>query len=140
MDDSTIFILIFSGVTIILLAFAYRTVKRMVGNLQQAEAAEQQIIQQGITADATILDVWETGVRHSLDNDPQLGLRLTVAPPNQTPYEAEIKIMASPLQLVQLQPGQTITVHIDPADPHNIILPPAHPTITNLDDLSKELL
>jgi hypothetical protein len=111
-------------VLVVVTAVSYRIVKRMIGRHLQTDAAQQQIIQNGIPAQATILDVWETGIviRHKT----QLSLRLNVMAPNQASYEVETQTIATPLEVVKLQPGHTISIHIDPTDLQNIVLPTGH--------------
>ena len=120
MNDSMITFLVVLGVLVVVTAVAYRTTKRMINSHIQNDAAQQQIIQNGIIAPATIIDIWETGIH--IRHNPQLGLRLSIVPPNQAHYVAETKIIATPLQVAQLKPGQAITIHIDPNNPQNIIL------------------
>jgi hypothetical protein len=134
MADSTVTTLIILGVVAAFITIAYGIIKRLINKHLRADAVRQHIIQNGIAAEATILDVWETGLRLSTSHDPLIGLRLNITPPHQAPYEAETQIFASPLQITQLQPGKTTTVNIDPDNPHNIILPLPQTPI-NFDDL-----
>jgi hypothetical protein len=53
-------------------------------------------------------------------------IQFSIVPPNQAHYVAETKIIATPLQVAQLQSGQAITVHIDPNNPQNTVLPTGH--------------
>lgn len=120
MSDTTIIILITVGVLVVFGAIAYRTTKGIIGGHVQAEATKQQVIDNGIVAEATVIDVWETG--YFVTQDRELGLRLNITPPHQPPYEAEAKFLASPLEIVKLQPGQVTAVYIDLNDPQNIVI------------------
>lgn len=83
MDDTIILALIVLGVLAVVTAVSYVVVKRTVGGHLEADAAKQQVINQGIEAEAAVIDVWETGffIRHK----PQPGLRLNIILPN--PYK-----------------------------------------------------
>ncbi|GJM41466.1 MAG: hypothetical protein DHS20C20_17480 [Ardenticatenaceae bacterium] len=120
MEDTTITGLIILSVLVVATIISVRTIKRIMSGHLQQDAAKQQIINNGIVAQAVVLEVWETGVH--IRHKPQLGLHLKISPPNQAPYEAETQLIATPLQLVQLQSGKTISVHIDPNNPQNVVV------------------
>jgi hypothetical protein len=83
MDDTIILVLIVLGVLAVVTAVSYVVIKRTVGGPLEADAAKQQAINQGIEAEATVIDVWETGF--IWNHKPQLSLRLKVILPN--PYK-----------------------------------------------------
>jgi hypothetical protein len=75
----------------------------------------------GEPAQATVLQVWDTGI--TVNNDPVIGLRLTVERPGQSPYEAVIqKSRVSRVHIPQFQPGSRVPIKIDPKDPARVAL------------------
>jgi hypothetical protein len=65
----------------------------------------------GVSAQATVLKVWDTGV--TVNNNPRIGMLLQVSPPNGMPYKVETKILISRLETANYQPGISIPVKID---------------------------
>jgi hypothetical protein len=120
MDGTMITVLIVLGALLVMAAVSFLVIKQIIGSHLKADAARQQVLDKGIKAEATVVDVWETGIfiRHK----PQLGLRLNITRPGKAAYEAETVIIATPLQVALLQPGQTITVYVDPNNPENIAM------------------
>ena len=84
MDGTTITVLIVFGLLVVIAAVSYVVIKQTVGGHLEADVAKQQVINKGIVAEATVIDVWETGIfiRHK----PQLGLRLNITPPGRAAY------------------------------------------------------
>jgi hypothetical protein len=75
----------------------------------------------GEPARGTVLEVWDTGM--TLNNDPVIGLRLTVARSGHPPYEAVIKKSpVSRVHIPQFQPGSSVPIRIDPRDPARVAL------------------
>jgi hypothetical protein len=75
----------------------------------------------GEPARATVLEVWDTGV--TVNNDPVIGLRLTVDRPGHAPYEAVIrKSRVSRVHVPQFQPGPHVAIKVDPNDPARVAL------------------
>ena len=68
----------------------------------------------GEPADATILQVWDTGM--TLGHDPVVGLLLQVNPREGTPFQARTKCLISRLDTSQFQPGNVVPVRFDPKD------------------------
>ena len=75
-------------------------------------------IKNGVTAQATVLKVWDTGV--SINDNPQVGLRLQVSPAGANPFQTETKTIVSRLNVALVQPGITAEVKYDPLDPKRI--------------------
>ena len=71
-------------------------------------------IKNGVTAEATILKVWDTGV--SINDNPQVGLLLEVHPLTGTVFQVEAKKVVSRLQTSLIQPGVKAQVLYDPAN------------------------
>jgi hypothetical protein len=75
----------------------------------------------GESARATVLAVWDTGI--TVNNDPVIGLKVTVERVGRPPYEAIIqKSLVSRVHLPQFQPGSRVPVRVDPKDPSRVAL------------------
>lgn len=74
----------------------------------------RQLMQTGETAQATILRVWETGVR--INEQPQIGLQLNVTPATRPAFQAEARMTISFMQAGYYQPGMIVEVKYDPND------------------------
>ena len=74
----------------------------------------------GLPATATVLQIWETGVR--VNNNPVVGFLLEVHAEGMEPYQAETKALISILQIPQIQPGAVLKIKYDPEDPSRVAL------------------
>ena len=75
-------------------------------------------IKNGVTAQAKVLKVWDTGV--SINDNPQVGLLLEITPPGLTPFQAQAKTLVSRLNAALVQPGVTAEVKYDPQKPKRL--------------------
>jgi hypothetical protein len=75
-------------------------------------------IKNGVTAQARVVKVWDTGV--SINDNPQVGLLLEVSPPGGATFQAEAKSMVSRLNAALVQPGITAEVKYDPEKPQRL--------------------
>lgn len=66
----------------------------------------------GVTANATILEVWETGT--TVNDNPVIGMRVEVKPLRHPPFTAKLKMLVSIVHIPQYQPGEIIPVRFDP--------------------------
>src|SRR5262245_59393925 len=67
----------------------------------------------GEPASGTVMQVWDTGI--TVNDDPVIGLRLTVHRATGEPYEAIInKSLVSRVHIPQFQPGWQVPVRVDP--------------------------
>jgi hypothetical protein len=74
-----------------------------------------QLLQHGVSASATIEELWDTG--WTINEDPVIGMKVRVQPADGQPFEAVIKhTEVSRLSVPQFQPGQVIPVRYDPKD------------------------
>lgn len=105
--------LIFTVATIIFVIFIFR---RVFGGIKQ----QNQLLMTGEPAQATVLQLWDTGMK--LNDNPQVGLLLEVRPANRQAYQVETKCFVSFLKLPQVQPGAIVHVKVDPADPTRVAL------------------
>src|SRR5689334_10808821 len=78
------------------------------------EGDNKQVRASGVPADATVLQIWDTGV--TLNNDPVVGFLLDVHPAGQTAFQAKTKQVVSRLAVPRVQPGATLRVFYDPKD------------------------
>ena len=80
----------------------------------------KQVTQTGLDATASIVRIWETGVR--INDNPQVGMLLQVQPPGGTPFQAEVTKTVSIVELPQIQPGAQLQVKYDPADTSRVAI------------------
>jgi len=93
--------------------------------------SDSDLVATGVSAQAEILEHWETGIK--VNDEPVIGLRVRVKPADRPPYEATIKrVLISQLEIPQFQPGAVIPVRFDPKDPSrvSIDLSPGSPAKT----------
>jgi hypothetical protein len=105
---------------IIIMSFAVPVF--FVVKLLRGSAERSRILAQGIPAQATILQIWETGVR--VNDSPQVGFRISVMPPSGIPYETQTTMVISQLMIPRIQPGAVVRAKLDPANPNNVALEP----------------
>ena len=75
----------------------------------------------GEAARGTVVEVWDTGI--TVNDDPVIGLRLTVQRSGHAPYEAVInKSLVSRVHIPQFQPGSQVPVRVDPHDSTRVAL------------------
>lgn len=79
----------------------------------------REILQNGISGEATILKIWETGT--FVNNRPRLGMELDVRPVSGAPYRTQTKMVVSFINLAKFQPGAVIPVRISREDPEKIL-------------------
>lgn len=84
------------------------------------EDVAQEIRAVGLPAEATVLRIWETGVK--VNDNPVVGFLLEVHAPDLEPWEAETKALISILDIPQIQPGASLQVVYDPDDPSRVAI------------------
>src|SRR6188474_3470707 len=72
------------------------------------------LLKTGEQATATILSVADTGI--TVNDSPMVKLKLKVKRPNHPDYETEAQQLISRLQTSYYQPGQQLSIRIDPHD------------------------
>jgi hypothetical protein len=80
----------------------------------------KKILATGLPAQATILEVRDTGV--TVNNNPQIKLILQVTPQTGMPYQAEVKLLISRLETYKYQSGMVLPVKYDPNDTSKIAI------------------
>ncbi len=79
--------------------------------------------QSGVPATAQILEVWDTG--WTINDNPVIGMRVRVEPPDRPAFEARIeKTTISRIAVPQFQPGAEIPVRFDPRNPGVVAVDP----------------
>ncbi len=105
---------IFLLIVVLVIVFVYRKVFAPVG-------AQRKLQRTGLPAEASILDIRETG--WTVNNIyPVVKLRLEVRPPGGEPYQAEVQTLVGRLDVPQLQPGALVAVRYDPRHPSRVAL------------------
>ena len=95
--------------------FAGRVKKKFYANYDNAD-----LLKNGNEAPATILKVWQTGLKVNINE--QIGLRLQVQAPDSDPYETEIKAVVPKVLMGQYQEGRAVQVNVDPYDHTRVAL------------------
>lgn len=70
------------------------------------------VLEEGVMAQATIVDVWDTGT--TINENPLVGFKLEVQPPGELSFEAETEKVISRLEVARFQPGVIVRVKYDP--------------------------
>jgi hypothetical protein len=105
-----------TGLAVLALLAGCTVVDRMSG---VSDAKELQ--RSGVAASARILEIWDTGI--TVNDDPVIGMRVEVSPPDGPVYPATIpKSLISRLDIPRFQPGATVSVRIDPKNPDRLAL------------------
>ena len=81
---------------------------------------DRETLRSGMPAQATILQVWQTGTY--VNYSPQVGMRLQVQPPYGAAYEAQVTAVIPMVNIPQFQPGVQVPVKISPKDPSKVAL------------------
>lgn len=86
----------------------------------RAAADAERIKAQGVPGTATILGMEQTGV--TLNEQPQIELRLQVSTQMHGAYEVMVKEYVPLMLLGTLSSGRPLPVKVDPADPQSVII------------------
>jgi hypothetical protein len=109
------------GAAVALLAVTVLSGACALANKMSGEGEATAIRKVGEPASATVLSIWDTGI--TVNDDPVIGLRVTVERPGQEPYEAVIeKSLVSRVHLAMFQPGARVPVKVDPNNPARVAL------------------
>ncbi len=109
-----IFVTVFVLVVLLIIFFVFRKIFGPVGK-------QRKLQRDGLPAEATILEVRETGWTVN-GIYPMIKLKLEVRPPGKPPYPAEIQTLIGRLDIPQFQPGIVVPVKYDPRHPSNVAL------------------
>jgi hypothetical protein len=86
------------------------------------ETEARAIRQVGTPAEATVVQIWDTGI--TVNDDPVVGFLLDVKPDGQPPFQAKTKARVSRLAVPRVQPGARLRVMFDPKDTTRVALDP----------------
>ena len=89
--------------------------KKFYANYDNAD-----LLKNGNEAPATILKVWQTGLKVNIN--VQIGLRLQVQAPDGDTYETEIKAVVPKVMVGRYQEGNAVQVNVDPYDRTRVAL------------------
>ena len=103
--------------TIVLIIVITRFTKGMI---KKTVGVDQGVLQNGIPAQAKILNIQQTGVM--LNNQPQVAFDLEVYQPGRGPYRAQAKAVIPIVNIPQYQPGVEVPVKVDPNNPAQVVL------------------
>jgi hypothetical protein len=104
------------AITVVVLVFVFLVFRKVFGGISRNNA----LLTNGEPAQATVLQLWDTGV--SLNDNPQVGLVLEVRPQNRPAYQVQTKSFISRLKVSQVQTGAVVAVKVDPTDPAKVAL------------------
>jgi hypothetical protein len=86
------------------------------------EREAKQIRAVGLPAEATVVQIWDTGV--TINDDPVVGFLLDVRPPGREGFQARTKARISRLAVPRIQPGARLRITYDPKDTSRVALDP----------------
>ena|SRR5689334_8032941 len=103
-------------ITVVVLFFVFR----FLGNLNKANQASQQLLMTGIPATATVVQLEDGGMR--VNDNPMVNIMLQINSTQFGNYQTVVQSIVPMIRLAQVQPGQTVNVKIDPANPQRVAL------------------
>jgi hypothetical protein len=103
-------------ITVVVLFFVFR----LLGNLNKASQATQQLLMTGVPATATILQLQDGGMR--VNENPMVNVMLEINSAQFGKYQAVVQSIVPMIKLAQVQPGQMVNVKIDPSNPQRVAL------------------
>ncbi len=100
-------------VTLVIIVLALRWVSGM-------SAPNRQLLATGTSAQATIVNLWDTGT--TVNENPLVGMLLQVEPPSGPAYQVKTSLLISRLDIPQYQPGRKLVVKVDPRNPQKVAI------------------
>ncbi|MBI2841279.1 MAG: hypothetical protein HYX75_23415 [Acidobacteria bacterium] len=91
-----------------------------IANKMSGVSQARELQKKGVSAEAEILEIWDTGI--SVNENPVVGLLLEVRPADGRAYQAKTKALVSRVHIPMVQPGLVVPVWLDPADPTRVSL------------------
>jgi hypothetical protein len=92
---------------------------QMMNNLQEANENAARLRATGKPGTAVVTSATQTGTFINENPQVQLGLQVTV---DGNTYPAQTNAIIPMIQIPQVQPGATVAVLVDPADPNILML------------------
>jgi hypothetical protein len=106
------------GITVVVIAATVIPLALFLVPFLKRQAQASKVLQSGMSAQAQILSAQETGTR--VNDQPEIAFTLMVQVPGRPPYQAHATSIMSHMMLMRVQPGMTIPVKVDPANPQSI--------------------
>jgi hypothetical protein len=88
--------------------------------VRRAFVPSQKMLTEGVSGEATIVQIRQTGVM--VNNQPQAALTLDVRVPGWEPYQVETKMIIPIVNVPQFQPGIVVPVKVDPDNHSKVAL------------------
>ena len=95
----------------------------------------KQLLKTGIQANGKIVEMWDTG--WTMNNQPQIGLKIEVTPQAGNPFTAETQMVISRLQTAYYQAGVDCIVRYDPNNKKTVAIESLGGSLGNNSDTSK---
>ena len=108
------------GITVLVLVLTIVPLALFLVPFLKRHAQASKILQSGMSGQAQVLSVQETGTR--LNDQPEIAFVLMVQLPGRAPYQAQATSVMSQLLLARVQPGMTVPVKVDPANPQSVAI------------------
>lgn len=110
---SPVFGSIFALVFIAIFGFVF-------GGMYLRGRTRDRLLSTGVQANGKIVEMWDTGV--TINNQPQIGMKIEVYPASGMPFTAEVSQVISRLQTAYYQAGVSCVVRYDPANTKKIAI------------------
>jgi hypothetical protein len=112
-------------VFVVAMVIAIGAVIRNVRQFSSVTAADP-FLTSGTPGTARVLSADWTGAVINLEYVCRIGLRVQI--PGRQTYDVNIEQRVDPVRMAALQPGTTVAVRVDPADPHSVRIDFSQPT------------
>ena len=107
-------------IVVAVFGFIFLVFALVIGVTLLQRRKKQRILQTGVAATATIVRVWDTGMR--INDNPRVGMLLNMQPLTGAPFQVEIKETVSIVEMPMFQPGTQLDVKYDPAQPTSVAI------------------
>ncbi len=105
---------------VLLLTAALSSAACAIANRVSGISQAKELQETGEAAEATILEIWDTG--WTVNEDPVVGFTLEVRRAGMPAYQAKTKLIVSRVQVAAFRPGAVVPVLVDPKDPSKVSL------------------
>ena len=92
----------------------------VMGDMQEQNATGQRLMATGRQGTATVTAIRDTGL--TVNENPQVELDLQVSVDGSPAYAVTHRQVVSRVAIPAFQPGATVPVRVDPADPHTLLI------------------
>ena len=98
----------------------FKDLRSVPNQMQAREQKAQHLSVNGRAGTATITALRQTGT--FVNENPEVEMDLQVSVDGMAPYEATHRQIIAVIAAPQFQPGSTVPVRVDPADPSSLIV------------------